>query len=280
VKAAPVVGELASFEWGGETLGLLAERAVWLEDRRCLLVADVHLGKAATFRRLGLPVPRGTTTGTLDRLAALVERLAARQVIVLGDLLHSAHAHAASTLGAFARWRARHPGLEMVLVRGNHDDRAGDPPASLGIEVVGEPLRVGGLALAHHPRPVPGRAVLAGHLHPCVRLGGRAGDRLRLPCFHFSRGVGVLPAFGEFTGMHPVQPTPGDATFLVAEDRVVAWPPAPPSPLSPFSPPLASNPDEGPAQGRSEGTGQGTGEGTGESLGEPARARDRRPFVH
>ncbi|MCU0775592.1 MAG: ligase-associated DNA damage response endonuclease PdeM [Ideonella sp.] len=226
MTAAPGLGEVASVQWGGETLGLLAERAVWLEDRRCLLVADVHLGKAATFRRLGLPVPRGTTTGTLDRLAVLVERLAARRVIVLGDLLHSEHAHAASTLGAFARWRVRHARLELVLVRGNHDDRAGDPPASLGIEVVTEPLHVGGLALAHHPRPVPGRAVLAGHLHPCVRLGGRAGDRMRLPCFHFSRGVGVLPAFGEFTGMHPVQPSPGDLLFLVAEDRVVPWPSA------------------------------------------------------
>jgi metallophosphoesterase superfamily enzyme len=51
---------------------------------------------------------------------------------------------------------------------------------------------------------VPGAYVLAGHLHPGVVLGGRAHDRLRLPCFHFGPRSGVLPAFGEFTGMHVV----------------------------------------------------------------------------
>jgi metallophosphoesterase superfamily enzyme len=35
-----------------------------------LLVADPHFGKAATFRALGVRVPRGTTEGTLARLAA------------------------------------------------------------------------------------------------------------------------------------------------------------------------------------------------------------------
>jgi uncharacterized protein len=213
------------FDWGGQVLRLLPDKAAWIAAESTLLVADVHLGKAATFRRLGLPVPRGTTTESLDRLGDLVEQLGARRVVVLGDLLHSAHAHAASTLGAFGRWRDRHEQLDLVLVRGNHDDRAGDPPTALRIEVVSEPLLLGGLALAHHPRPVAGRSVLGGHLHPCLSLAGRAGDRLRLPCFHFAGNVGVLPAFGAFTGMHPIRPAAGDAVFLVAEDRVVRWPP-------------------------------------------------------
>ena len=49
--------------------------------------------------------------------------------------------------------------------------------------------------------------MLAGHWHPCASLGGRAHDRLRLPCFWLGaeRTVGVLPAFGGFTGMHPIE---------------------------------------------------------------------------
>jgi metallophosphoesterase superfamily enzyme len=39
-----------------------------------------------------------------------------------------------------------------VLVRGNHDSRAGDPPASLGIRVVDEPFAVGPFAACHHPQ--------------------------------------------------------------------------------------------------------------------------------
>jgi len=215
---------MLSVEFGGERLVLLADKAAFLPDHATLLVADAHVGKAVSFRRLGVPVPRGTTTGTLERIGALVERLGARRVVFLGDFLHSSRAHAPSTLGAVARWRQRHAALDLVLVRGNHDDRAGDPPAALRFTVVDEPLRLAGLALCHHPQPVDGAYALAGHLHPCVTLPGRAGERLRLPCFHFGQRVGVLPAFGEFTGMHPADLGADDRVFAVADECVIELP--------------------------------------------------------
>ena len=217
----------AALSWGGHELQLLPDKAAWIESQRTLLVADVHLGKSAAFRALGVPVPEDTTHDTLDRLGALVQRFDARRVVVLGDLLHSAHVVAAPTLETFVRWRRRHATLELMLVRGNHDDRAGDPPPQCGVEVVDDPWSIGELALGHHPRSIGGRDLLAGHLHPCLVLGGRVGDRLRLPCFHFSRDVGVLPAFGSFTGMHPVAMQPGDQVFVIANDRVERWPPVP-----------------------------------------------------
>ena len=206
---------------GGQPLVLLAAKAVWLPEHRTLLVADAHIGKAVSFRALGVPVPRGTTTQTLDALSRLVTTHAALRIVFLGDFLHSARSHAPATLAALACWRARHAGLHLTLVRGNHDDRAGDPPGAFGIECVDEPLRLDGLALCHHPRPRDEGYVLAGHLHPCVGVHGRANDRLRLPCFWFGDAVGVLPAFGAFTGMHPVRPAAGDRVFAVADDRVM-----------------------------------------------------------
>ena len=205
---------------GGERLALLPERAAFLTARRTLLVADVHIGKAVSFRTLGVPVPRGTTTETLAALSALVTRLEARRIVFLGDFLHSVHAHAPATLAALARWREQHATLEMTLIRGNHDDRAGDPPAGLRIEVVDEPLALGGLVLCHHPRPHAEGYVLSGHLHPCVSLSARPFDRLRLPCFWFGPRVGVLPAFGAFTGMHPIRPAAGDRVYAVTDEHV------------------------------------------------------------
>jgi DNA ligase-associated metallophosphoesterase len=206
----------------GRPLTLLAEKAAFIAASRTLLIADAHIGKAVTFRALGVPVPRGTTSETLAALAALIATWRARRVVFLGDFLHSARAHAPATLGAVARWRREHASLELVLVRGNHDDRAGDPPAYLGMRVVDEPFELDGFALCHHPRPRRGTYVLAGHLHPCVSLGGRAFDHLRLPCFWLGDDVGVLPAFGAFTGMHPIRAGASDRVFPVADGAVAA----------------------------------------------------------
>ncbi|HTJ05201.1 MAG TPA: ligase-associated DNA damage response endonuclease PdeM, partial [Caldimonas sp.] len=207
---------------GGQPLTLLPEKAAFVPASRTLLVADAHIGKAVTFRALGVPVPRGTTSETLAALSALAETWRARRIVFLGDFLHSARAHAAATLGAVARWRRAHASLSLVLVRGNHDDRAGDPPAHLGIEVVDEPYVQDGFALCHHPRPQRGSYVLAGHLHPCIGIGGRGFDHLRLPCFWLGDDVGVLPAFGAFTGMHPIQPGASDRVFAVGDGAVAA----------------------------------------------------------
>lgn len=220
-------------EIGAARLALLPQRAACLLDERCLLVADAHFGKAASFRHLGVPVPRGTTTQNLSALSDAIAACGARRIVFLGDLLHSAQGRAPATLQALAAWRREHPALELLLVRGNHDARAGDPPAELGVQPVNEPLRMAGLNLCHHPRQSTDAYVLAGHLHPCVVLDGRAHQRLRLPCFHFGARVGLLPAFGAFTGMHAVRPAAGERVFVVADGAVAALPPVPHPTLTP-----------------------------------------------
>ena len=215
---------------GGQPLTLLAQKAAFLPESNTLLVADAHIGKAVSFRKLGVPVPRGTTTETLSVLADLVARLHVRRIVFLGDFLHSARSHAASTLGAVARWRQAHAALELTLVRGNHDDRAGDPPAVLDIQAFDEPLLHHGLALCHHPQPIDGAFVLAGHVHPCVSVGGRAHDWHRLPCFWFTQRMAVLPAFGAFTGMQAIRPARGERVFAAAAERVFELLPKPKPP--------------------------------------------------
>ncbi|HKB54669.1 MAG TPA: ligase-associated DNA damage response endonuclease PdeM [Ramlibacter sp.] len=209
--------------------------AALLPAQRTLLVADAHFGKAVSFRRLGVPVPSGTTTETLETLSAALADTHAQHLVLLGDFLHSRRAHAAGTLAALRRWRSEHAGLAMTLVRGNHDQGAGDPPPDLNIAAVDEPLALGAFALCHAPEPVAGRYVLAGHWHPCISVSGRAFERLRLPCFWFGddsgalpqQAVGVLPAFGSFTGMHRIEPRAGDRIFPIADSVVRAIPALP-----------------------------------------------------
>ncbi|WP_028239893.1 ligase-associated DNA damage response endonuclease PdeM [Stutzerimonas azotifigens] len=206
----------------GTELWLLAGKAIFWPGQQALLIADLHLGKAAAYRRLGQPVPHGTTDDNLARLDALLAAYPARRLIVLGDFLHAPESRAPATLQRLANWRASQPQLAITLIRGNHDRRAGDPPSSLGIEVVPEPLLLGPLALQHEPRPHPTHSVLAGHLHPAFSLRGRGRQSVRLPCFCIGERLSLLPAFGAFTGSMNIEPAGGQRIYLVGEGGV--WP--------------------------------------------------------
>ncbi len=205
----------------GEWLLLLSERAVYWPRTETLLIADAHFGKAASFRARGVPVPHGTTAEALGRVDTLLERTSAGRIVFLGDFLHAKEGRAPATVNALAEWRARHQRIDMTLVRGNHDRRAGDPPREIAIDCVDAPLLDGPFALTHHPHAVPGAYVLAGHLHPAVVMTGPARQRERLACFWLGADVGVLPAFGDFTGVAEVSPGVGDRVFVIAECSVV-----------------------------------------------------------
>ena len=211
-----------AIEHCGETLWLLPDKALYWPARRALLVADVHIGKAASFRALHQPVPRGTTEATLARLDQLLTSHECQMLIILGDFLHAKTARAPATMAKLQTWRERHAGLRIVLVLGNHDRHAGDPPHSLDIEVVEEPWLLAPFALQHEPVAHPQHPVLAGHVHPVFVLQGRARQRLRLPCFLMGDAISLLPAFGEFTGGWRVHPDAENRVFLAGAGRVWA----------------------------------------------------------
>ena len=200
----------------GETLTLLPERAMYWESRSTLFVADPHWGKAATFRAYGIPVPSGTTDEGIARLDRMVQRTSAMQVIFLGDLLHAKAGRSGEMFAAVGVWRKKNPNLEILLVRGNHDRRAGDPPEALGIRCTDSPHLMSPFVLDHHPRASADGYVLSGHVHPGVRVVGE-----RLPCFLVGAEVAILPAFGEFTGLAIVHPAQGSSVYAIADDCVI-----------------------------------------------------------
>jgi DNA ligase-associated metallophosphoesterase len=214
----------AVIEIEGESLLLLPERALFWPARRLLMVADAHFGKAARFRTLGVPVPAGTTAHNLQVLDALVVRHAVERIVFLGDLMHGRLLPGSATFHALIDWRGRRPALSLELVPGNHDAHAGDLPPALDIQVHRDPHDIGPFALRHHPEPLAGRYVLAGHVHPVVTLHGSGRDRVRTPCFAFGEGVGVLPAFGAFTGGFVLDRQAAGRVYVVAGERVLELP--------------------------------------------------------
>ncbi len=206
-----------------EQLLLLPQKAAYWPRERMLIIADIHFGKAASFRALGVPVPSGTTSANLAALDMLMVQYDVRHIMFLGDFLHARAAHAPATLAALQAWRQQHPDLQLTVVRGNHDAHAGDPPAELGIDMVDEPHVIGPLAFCHHPDVLVPSYVLAGHVHPVYRL--RSGwESLLLPCFLVGPQRMVLPSFGAFTGGHPVIAQPEERVYVSSGEAVLRIP--------------------------------------------------------
>ena len=228
VKVTPCTANSGlSITYGEEALVLLPARAVWWPAQRTILIADTHFGKEATFRAAAIPVP-DQTTELLQRISSILSVTSAVRLIILGDLIHARRGRCSATFRLIADWRQAHrKTLEVMLVRGNHDLAAGDPPEDWHIRCVSDPESLGPFALAHVPPAAAGglkHPVLAGHLHPVVRLSGPARVSLRLPCFLLRPHVLVLPAFSDFVDGKVPQIEPDDRVFAVADQRVLEVP--------------------------------------------------------
>jgi len=204
----------------GEKLIALAQMALYWPSEGMLFIADVHLGKDASFQSAGIPVPLGPTSETLARLAELLHVVQPRRVVMLGDLWHAKEGRTDDLVSEFIAWREVHGEVEIILVEGNHDLKSGPLPEAARVIEVKEPHIVGPFALCHHPEACPDGYVLGGHIHPGVVLEGRGRQAVKLPCFWFGKQVAVLPAFGSFTGCGRVSPCEGDQVLIVCEGNV------------------------------------------------------------
>ena len=221
-----------------------------------LIVADVHLGKAASFRAQGVPVPNQVTEENLERLSMLIRVSRSSSLIVLGDLIHDRKA-LSGLLPIWERWREQHPQLELKLIVGNHDRKLGRSAIEHqlpGLQVHEENLLDQGLVMAHEaddlinmqapvdaPVAAPVDATvdatvdapvdatvdapvrgLCGHEHPVVLMpDALKAKRIRRPCFYLDhRQILHLPAFGSFTRGHPVSMAQCKRLFIDMVDAV------------------------------------------------------------
>jgi DNA ligase-associated metallophosphoesterase len=211
-----------SLEVAGEELIARADGSLFWKRKRTLFAADVHFGKAAAFRARAVPVPNGTTRAILERLTAALEATGADQLVFLGDLWHDRYARTEAIVESVSDWRQHHKNVSMTLVEGNHDIKAGKLPGRMQMSEVAAPHALEPFLACHHPCEHDEGYVLAGHVHPAVRLTGLAEQSMKLPCFWFGERSAILPTFGEFTGYGIVKPKSGDRVFALADGGLFA----------------------------------------------------------
>ena len=216
----PLATDELAIEAAGTTLICLAQRMLFWPEKRTLFVADVHLGKAASFRAAGVPMPTGHSGHDLSRISALLTAYQAIRLVILGDMVHTQTSYTGALDHNFKAFRAIHSEVDVILVRGNHDRHAGDAPPAWGLTIVSEPHVLGPFACCHEPGRAgyPGYA-LAGHLHPAIRLQ-TAREGVTLPCFWRHADGMVLPAFGSLTGNFTLRLKPSESAIVIAGQQL------------------------------------------------------------
>ncbi len=209
--------EAYRFNFKDEELFLLPSKAIWFPNQQALLVSDTHLGKSAHFRKAGIAIPNALAQEDLSHLSDLLFHYKPKTLIFLGDLFHS---DSNKDCEWFFLWREMHHHVDMVLVKGNHDILPPSFYEHADLLVVKEML-FGTFKLMHDPpKSSQEYYVLSGHIHPGVRLQGKARQGITLPCFYFGTHYGVLPAFGKFTGKAILKIKEGDHVFVITGDKI------------------------------------------------------------
>jgi metallophosphoesterase superfamily enzyme len=103
---------------------------------------------------------------------------------------------------------------------GNHDIHTHSKFCDIDIDIL-HGIAAEGFLLTHKPIDREGHFNFCGHIHPCIRLRGKARQFLKLPCFFRKPGQLILPAFGEFTGTFEMSPAEDDIVYAVTKDAVI-----------------------------------------------------------
>ncbi len=202
--------------WQDTSLVMLGQRAVWMPEQETLMVADLHLGKESAFRAASIPVP-DVTAIDLQRLTTLILQTECRRLVILGDMVHCARGLSRDVIEQTAQWREKHRSLDVQLMIGNHDAKAGKLPESWNLDCQQE-SQCGPFKLRHIPPEDTSTPCLAGHVHPKYRLR-TATDSVTLPCFVLANEVLILPAFGTFVDGQAVKYYPA-RYFVISENNV------------------------------------------------------------
>ncbi len=205
----------------GQQFWLTAERCLFWEVRKTLIVSDLHFGKTGHFRKSGIPIPANIYREDLQRLWQQVQYFQPKEIIFVGDLFHS---YSNQEHEWFMKWRNDFPELAMHLVMGNHDVRSKKQFEAMNLIVHNECLKIEGFCFVHDvDQQLDEENIyhISGHIHPGISIHGNGRQRLRFPCFYFTPTYAILPAFSRFTGLAMIEPKSDASVYAIVENSLI-----------------------------------------------------------
>jgi metallophosphoesterase superfamily enzyme len=176
-------------------ISAVAPGMLWMEASRSLVAADVHL---AYEDAIGAALPSWSTFELVRVLLTAAKSLGAREIVLLGDVIHSSRLSEGAAREVQQCLAALRAATQLAIVAGNHEGK------TRGVAVLGETvefLERQNWLLLHGDRG-PGAAALSavkgciiGHLHPSLPLA----SNVSAPAFLAARHLLVLPALTPYS---------------------------------------------------------------------------------
>jgi uncharacterized protein len=205
-----------------EEIQLLSEKAFFWPKEKLIGLSDIHIGKAESLQKMGIPVPSGAHLNDLLRLQSLIVKTNAEKVFILGDFIHQKSSWTANIIsdlhGFFNRW----PLIEWNLLVGNHDKTSLNHFREFPIKLHVNDIQMEPFIFTHGHKKSDQRGNLfsiEGHIHPVIKLQ-EGSTSLRLPCFILNSSSLTIPSFGELTGGYEITPKKDERIFAVAGNEI------------------------------------------------------------
>lgn len=198
----------------GFDIELLSERALWISQRRTLVISDLQLGPSREIAAQTTGDRLGAVDRPMRRLLDVANRVRAKRLIVLGDLQLDPSMHE-----RFLDWRNDFT-APWFVVRPQIDETPPLPP-DWGVTEAEDFLDDPPFLFCHSPVQAMHRFAWCGFKKPVVAFE-TSTEHWRLPCFELNANSGYLPAFTHELSGTAVKPRSGLQLFAIAGHEVIA----------------------------------------------------------
>lgn len=200
-----------------QKLILTNQRALFWQTEKALVLSDLHVGKAATFRKHGIPISKKVLEDDLDRLQQLIEYFDTEKLIIVGDLFHAEYN---SDIHYFRDW-IKNLEIQIELIVGNHDRQSKRLYEAMHFKVYAKEKLCHGIRFVHDEvEPSTEFFTISGHTHPGVLISGKGRQHIKLPCYQVTQQQLILPAFSKFTGLNTRNMPEGCVNYAFTDSEV------------------------------------------------------------
>lgn len=196
---------------------LLSQRSVFWQEKKVLIISDLHLGKAGHFRKNGIAISKDSALKDIEQLYNLIIEYDPLSIIFLGDLFHSDYN---KEWESFIELRKFFSHVSFILVKGNHDIIKPELYSKNHIALY-DSLNWEGFLFSHEKLEIE-KCIFQfyGHTHPGIKIKGSGKLSLKLPCFAQKENTLLLPAFGALTGLYLIHQKDYDKIYVIGSEKI------------------------------------------------------------